>query len=194
MQKKILSVVAIAVPLSLMGFGCNPFQKAQDELTKKAAESVTESVLSKATGGKVDVNSDDGSMQFKDNKTGDTFGFGENIKIPSDFPSDVYLYDGAKPASVITSRKDNTANITLTTADDSEKVTQWYEAKYKAEGWTEESSSAINNLEYREYTKDNKKVALSIWPNSSDEKPGTMITLGYSQTDEDTSTTADGGE
>jgi len=191
MNNKILSVVAIALPLSLMGFGCNPFQKAQDKMAETAAEKMTEGLLGKATGGKVDVDSESGGVQFKDNKTGDTFGFGDNVKIPSDFPSEVFLYDGAKPASVITSRKENTANITLLSTDDSEKVMLWYEAKYKLSGWTEESSSAINNLEYREYTKDNKKIVLSVWPNGEEETPGTMITLGFSQEQDDSADSED---
>ncbi|MDQ7814473.1 MAG: hypothetical protein RDU25_01535 [Patescibacteria group bacterium] len=188
MNKKILSVIAIALPLSLMGFGCNPFQKAQDKLTEKAAEKMTEGLLGKATGGKVDVDTDSGEVQFKDNKTGDVFGFGENVKVPDDFPQEVLLYPDAKPNSVITSRKEHTANITLTSTDDAGKIAEWYEEKYTGDGWEEENSSTINNLEYREYIKGNKKVVVSIWPNESEETKSTMITLGYREEEVETPT------
>lgn len=179
--KHIIPLVSVAAVIMLFGAGCNPFQAAQDKLEQKVADSVASGVLSKATGGKVDVNTDKGQMNFKDNKTGSSVSIGENMDIPDDFPKDVPIYPGAKASSIMTSTSEKTANATLTSGDEATKITKWYEDKFKSEGWTEDNSSTINDVEVRSYTKDLVKVTLSVWPNKDEGKTGSFITLSRSE-------------
>lgn len=179
--KHIVPLVSVVAAISLMGLGCNPFQAAQEKMEQKVADSIAGGVLSKATGGNVNLDTEKGQMKFKDNKTGSTVSIGENMEIPEDFPKDVPVYPGAKANSIMTSTTEKTANATLTSGDDAVKITKWYEEKFKGEGWTEENSSTINDVEVREYSKDQVKITLSIWPNKDEGKTGSFITLSRSE-------------
>jgi len=190
---KYLPLAATLASVVLMGWSCNPFEAAKEKAEQKVADSIAGGILSKATGGKVNVDTDSGKVQFKDNKTGQTVAFGEDLKLPDDFPSDVPIYGGAKISAVTTNKQEGSANATLTSSDDKDAVLKWYEDKMKSDGWEEKNSSTINNVEFREYAKGKAKLAVSIWPNDDQQKKGTFITLSRteekdsSQTDSDAS-------
>ncbi len=172
-----LSVAMAAAALALLGAGCNPMQSAQ----QAAADKLAGSLLSKASGGKVTVNSEGGQYTYKDNKSGAEMTIGENAQLPSDFPTDVPLYAGAKPTSVLVNKQDNTANITLTTDAATADVVKWYEGKFKADGWSEDQNTTVNSVEFRQYSKGSVKMTLSVWPNAEEGKKGTFITVNRSE-------------
>ncbi len=176
---KHLPLAAALAAVVLMGWSCNPFQAAKEKAEQKVADSIAGGILSKATGGKVDVSTDSGKVSFKDNKTGNTVAFGEDLKLPDDFPSDVPIYGGAKVTAVTTNKQEKSANVTLTSTDAKDKVMKWYEDKMKADGWEEKNSSTINEVEFREYTKGQVKIAVSVWPN--DDKQSTFITVSRTE-------------
>lgn len=179
--KHIVPMVSLVAAISLMGLGCNPFQAAKEKAEQKVADSITSGILSKATGGDVDVDTGKGAMVYKDNKTGSSVSIGENMDIPDDFPKDVPVYSGAKASSIMTNSTEKSASATLTSADDAAKITAWYEAKFKADGWTEDSNSTINKVEVRSYSKGDVKITISVWPNEDEGKTGSFITLSRTE-------------
>jgi len=178
---KTLPLAAALASVVLMGWSCNPFQAAKEKAEKKVADSIAGGILSKATGGKVNLDTDAGKVQFKDNKTGQTVAFGEDLKLPSEFPSDVPIYGGVKVSAVSTNKNEGSANATMTSEDAKDKVLKWYEDKMKSDGWEEKSNSTINNVDFREYTKGKAKLALSVWPNEDGGKKGTFITVSRTE-------------
>lgn len=171
-------IALFLIPVSalvFLGLGCNPMQKAQDAVAQKAGDAIAGGLLSQASGGEVKVDSDAGNVSFKDNKTGDIVLFGEDVKVPAEFPKDVFIYDGVKVLSVQVRASDLTANISLTSTDDPAKVLAWYATKFKNEGWTEKESATMNQVELRTYEKGKFGIALSVWPQK--EKDVTYITL-----------------
>lgn len=178
---KMLPLAAALTSVVLMGWSCNPFQAAKEKVEQKAADSIAGGILSKATGGKVNVDTDSGKVQFRDNKTGNTVAFGEDLKLPSDFPSDVPIYGGAKISAISTNKQEGSANATLTSTDAQDKVLKWYEDKMKADGWEEKNSSTMNNVEFREYEKGKVTIAVSVWPNEEEGKSGTFITVSRTE-------------
>jgi hypothetical protein len=174
-----LAVVMASVVL--MGWSCNPFKAAQEKAEQQAADSIVGGILSKATGGKVDVDTDSNQVEYRDNKTGSTVAFGDDLKLPKDFPSDVPIYGGAKISALSTNKQEGMANVTLTSEDGKDKVLGWYENEMKSAGWEEENSSTINQVDFREYTKGKAKIAVSVWPNEDDEKGGTFVTLSRTE-------------
>jgi len=182
---KTLPLAAALAAVVLMGWSCNPFQAAKEKAEQKVADSIAGGILSKATGGKVNVDTDSGKVQFKDNKTGNTVAFGEDLKLPSEFPGDVPIYGGVKISAVSTNKNEGSANATMTSEDDKDKVLKWYEDKMKSDGWNEENSSTMNNVEFREYTKGKVKLAVSIWPNEDEGKTGTFITVSRTEDKEE---------
>lgn len=182
---KTLPLAAALASVALMGWSCNPFQAAQEKAEQKVADSIAGGILSKATGGKVDLDTDSGQVQYRDNKTGNTVAFGEDLKLPKDFPGDVPIYGGAKISAVSTNKNEGSANVTLTSEDAKDKVLKWYEDKMKSDGWEEENSSTMNNVDFREYTKGQVKLAVSVWPNEDEGKSGTFVTVSRTEDKEE---------
>lgn len=68
---------------------------------------------------------------FTDPKTGAQLSIGEN-KLPNNFPEDFPIYENSQ---VVTSLDGNGFWLTLTTADTTEKVIEFYKTKLKENGW-----------------------------------------------------------
>jgi len=179
MRKRIAVFVLPVFALALFGLGCNPLASVKQKAEQKAADALAGGILSQASGGKVEVNSDKGSVGFKDDKTGDTIAFGEDIKLPANFPQDVLMYDGVKILSVMTKVKEKSANVTLTSTDDAAKVLAWYEDSYKRDAWTLKDSASMNQVQSRNFNKSKVGVSFSIWPDP--EKKLTYITLSRAE-------------
>lgn len=170
-------LVGTILSVSLMGFSCNPFQKAEDAVTQKIGEKVAEGMIEKATGGKVDVNAGENQVVFKDNKTGNVTAFGEDLKLPDDFPKDVPVYPGAKITSaIIDSSGEKPASLTLKSTDAPDKVISWYEKTLKDAGWAEQASFNANEIQSRTYDKDKSHIALTVSKNTEAEG-GTVVVI-----------------
>ncbi|MDD4872424.1 MAG: hypothetical protein PHR77_17880 [Kiritimatiellae bacterium] len=163
---KKLFIVLLAVCIA--GTGCG----------KKVSEKITEKMIEKSMekdGMKADVKISDGKMTInakdKDGKKSDinisgdkvtvnstdgtaTFAGGGSAKIPDNFPKDVYVYDGATVAAVVTVPEG--CNMSLQTKDSSEKVIAAYKSKMGANGWKEEASYNTAQQVMISYKKDNK--------------------------------------
>jgi hypothetical protein len=175
MSKTTPVVFALAVAsLILFGAGCNPFQSVQN----KIGATVAEGIVNKATGGNVNINAQGQQVTYTDNKTGATSAFGEDVKLPADFPKDAYIYPGTKVTGVTTSKENGvTAWVMLTTSDSAKTVADWYAKDAKDEGWTEESSFTMNEVETRSYTKGS--ATLTMTATADKEKGGTTIVVTY---------------
>lgn len=186
MQSKKTSVAFAAVALgslALFGFGCNPFQSAKDKMNEEIGEKVAEGVLGKVTGGKVDLENDSGQVTFKDNKTGGTAAFGEDVKLPDDFTKNLPIYPGSKISGVTTNKENGeSAWVMMATQDEVKKVAEWYGAQAKSAGWKEESNMTLDKLETRTYSKGNERLSFSANP-SDEEKGGTTIIATWTMED-----------
>lgn len=171
----------LSAALMLMGFGCNPFRSVEEKVSQKIGEKVAEGVVSGVTGGKVKMDADGGQVTFKsDEGDGGTVVFGEDVKIPSDFPKDVPMYPGAKAQAVVVGKAGDGATLTLKTDDDAKKVVEWYASETTKAGWEQESTFAANDLELRTYAKGDAKLTLSVSKASEGEK-GSVISLVRSE-------------
>lgn len=173
MNKRTVPFVAALAVLPLFGLGCNPFASVQQSVE----QTVTNSIVNQATGGKVSLNQNSNSVSFTDNKTGGTMSFGENVAIPSDFPKQAPIYPGSAAVSIVMSRTgDKSSSATLKTGDDVAKVLAWYVDQLKSY-WKEESSYTANQTEIRSYTSDDGTLALTISPDEASK--GSVITIVF---------------
>lgn len=171
------SFAASLAAVSLMGFGCNPFESAQEKISQKIGESVAEGIVGKATDGKVNLDADKGQMVFKDTKTGDMMAFGENVTLPPEFPKDIPMYAGVKVVGLTISAKAGTGtSVTMKSESTKEKIVTWYAGQMKSAGFTEESSMTAGNTDIRSYSKGSVKITLTVAFNSG-ETPESIITL-----------------
>lgn len=97
----------------------------------KTAENKIEDSIEDSTGGQADVDLDDGNIMINTNEG--TFEAGDNVSLPSGFPSDVYVYDGTITASTTTS--DDMYVVSIQTSDSPEQVKDTYETELANDGW-----------------------------------------------------------
>ncbi len=189
-------LVAGGLSLALFGWGCNPFQAAQDKISEKVGESVAETVLGKATGGNVDIKNDGSEYSFTDNKNGGTASFGEDVKLPAGFPTNAILYPGAVNKGVTMNTKDHKSVwVMQETTDDVKKVTDWYASETKSKGWKEDSNMSFSGSSLISWSKEGEKLGLSAAP-GEDENVGktTLIMTWTEEKSADTSSDTDSGD
>lgn len=161
--------------LALFGAGCGITERIQEKVTEKAAETA----VNRLTGGQVDIDTDDGTVEFKNNKTGETAAYGDNVKLPDDFPQAIPLIPDSKVISVF-SQKNNGAqwSLTLNSKKNAAETVAWHAEKMKAESWEETQSVSIEGQEAREYTRGEEKITLTIFPSDETDFPS-LLTIVY---------------
>lgn len=161
--------------LALFGAGCGITERIQEKVTEKAAETA----VNRLTGGQVDVDTGEGAVEFKNNKTGETVAYGDNVKIPDDFPKTVPLMPESKAISVF-SQKGNAPqwSLTLNSKKIAAETATWYEETLKKDGWEETQSFSIEGQEAREYTRGEEKMTLTIFPSDETDFPS-LLTIVF---------------
>jgi len=154
-MKKLIATLAL---IPLFGFGCSSIS---DKISQKVGESATEAIINKGLGGegKVDVSGD--SLSFK-GKDGD-IAFGENAKIPSNFPTDVPTIDGAKVVMVTVGKTEPmSAGYVVQAKGTVDGVAKDFIAAIVAKGWKSTSETQINEGGYYSYEKDGAQLTIAI--------------------------------
>ncbi|MDI6778451.1 MAG: hypothetical protein QMD77_04670 [Patescibacteria group bacterium] len=147
----IIIVVVVVLGIVVLAGGYFVMRSIKARVSQKIGQKIGENMLEKAieqgTGGKADVSADGNSVNVK-TESG-TFSASEtgNIKLPSDFPSDVFVYGGAK-ITLATSTPANPADGTKASYMVGYEVNQSLNDvanKYRDEmtknGWTKETEA-----------------------------------------------------
>lgn len=98
---------------------------------------------------------------------------GGNAKVgglPSNFPTDVPTYPGATVASALVQDQISIAN--MTSSDDPQKVSDWYDSTLKAAGFTQDESMVLTGT-VRVYHKGT--VALTVTVGKQGNNPTAII-------------------
>jgi hypothetical protein len=172
MTKKPLVVLAFT-SLALLGFGCSPTEMISDKLGEKAVEGI----INKQLGGEGEVDLSNGTMNLK-TKDGNVT-YGDNVKLPSDFPKDVPLHESAKV--VMASSQETSASYLGTSTETVETITAWYWKALEEKGWKKSSEESVLDSRYRQYTKDKRTLTIAIGGDPDAKPLSTSITLTVAQ-------------
>lgn len=128
MMKKIkfFSLLLVLPAFALILSGCGK------SVSKITGEKAAEKILEKQMGGQANVDIDNGNVKVKSERG--NIETGDNVKVPADFPSDVYVIDG-KIITAISSPADKTFTISIDTDTSPEEASSVYQEKFKADGW-----------------------------------------------------------
>jgi hypothetical protein len=155
--------------LLLMGAGCSFTQTPGAQILNRAVQELS--------GGKVSANLATEQMVFTEEKTGDMIAFGENVKLPKEFPQDIPIYQGAKISGVTMSKQhDQGTSITLTSDDSPEKVIVWYSSAFAQKGFQEDKRSISGSTEIRNFINKQVSIVLTVSANGS-KKSSSLLTL-----------------
>lgn len=170
MNKSTAALFAPLLALSVMGLGCNPFAGVQEKINQKIGETVAEKIIEAGSGGKLDVDAESGGFSFKDPKTGETVSLGTNVKIPAGFPTDIPVYQGAKPSIASLSSDGKRAVLAVTILGVESKVlAEWYDSRITAGGYTRKTETPITETLFSEYRKDDAKLIIAIIGQKTDD-------------------------
>lgn len=170
-------MVVGAVGLSLLGAGCNPISNAVDQAKKSATDRIVEKMIEGQTGGDVKINSKDGSVTIKDDKNGGTVSYGEEVRIPSDFPTEVPRYPGAKTILAYAQESTKQASLSQMTSDDVDKTQKWFEDTLKGQGYTREQMMDLGEGRILQYVKGMSKVDIVLTRSAGEDATGISTTF-----------------
>jgi hypothetical protein len=153
MNTSIFVRAAIVVAgLSLLGAGCNPFARVEQNL----GESVAEGAIERAIGGDADV--DIGTAKLQEN-----------------FPSDVPRYPNANYLASIIQKEGGYAIANFTTSDEMSDIADWFDIELKKEGFELDTDMSFGGLA-RVYQKDGVAITLQI-QGPDDESNETTVSI-----------------
>lgn len=120
----LLLPVLVLVILTLAGCG--------KSLSQKASETAAERIIQAQTGGKAKVDIDGKNIKMETEQG--VIESGENVKLPSDFPTDVYIIEGTIKLAV-TGQAGEGQTISIETDKSVEEILTIYDEKLKSAGW-----------------------------------------------------------
>ena len=163
--RRILMRYFIMFAAIMVIFGCG------EEGEEKVAEKVMEKALEANMGGNAEVDIEKDSLRIQTKEGEMTMTAGDSVKLPSDFPKDVFLYKGADLNTAM--ELPEGFNLMFQTKDDTSKVSEAYLTGMEAKGWSKEMSMDMGGRKMMVFKKDERMVNVAI---TSDEEV-TQITL-----------------
>ena len=150
-------------------FGCG------EKIEEKAAEEVMEKVIESNMGGNAEIDLKENSLRIQTEEGEMTMTAGDSVKLPTDFPKDVFLYKGADLNTAM--ELPQGFNLMFQTKDDPSKVSEAYLTEMEEEGWAKEMSMDMGGSKMMVFKKDERMVNVTI---TSDEEV-TQIALSVAK-------------
>ncbi|MFA5945865.1 MAG: hypothetical protein WC802_03085 [Patescibacteria group bacterium] len=140
-SKLLIGASAVAV---LLGAGCIPSPK-------NLIENAVESKINAELGGNGAVEIKDNGITIKDKENGGTTSFGEDMKLPDDFPKDVVIMANAVISGSSTSKDGGW--VLYSVSKSPAEVIAWYKDQLTASGWDKYGSTSTTGEETGAFTK-----------------------------------------
>lgn len=159
----VLLVVFIVIPGILLTVGGAIIKNKLDDPDSGAK--LAESLVERASGGQVDIDSEDGNFTVESDNGDSSVGFGSNQKLPEDFPKTVSNYLSEKSiVFVLTSKNEDKQTWTVTTTVDKSfsDASTYFEDKIKEPEYTDVSTYGSNESKSFYGVKDNYGVSVTV--------------------------------
>ena len=168
---KVIPFILALLLLSSYGFGCNPFAKYTQKAKDSAVDSLTESILNKATNGTVHVDSHNGGTEFKiSTKDGNSFTVGKKVELPDDLPPQIPIYKNSITKGASYDRENQRVILTFNSSDNASDVSKWYEDQLKGKDWKADSNMGFGKYQMVVYKKDKEQISVSVFDHQKDEE------------------------
>lgn len=113
-------------------------------------------------GNDISITGKDGELVMKDKDGKETTILAEYKEIPSDFPKDVYMYDGEfKTAGIMNTGEGEVTTIVIKVDDDIDDIALKIKKKMKSEGWEKEMNMETGKGFVQSYKKDGRSATIS---------------------------------
>lgn len=159
-----LPVLAMAV-LVLAGCG--------KSISQKASEKAAEKMIEAQSGGKADV--DISGKNVKVETEQGKMETGENVKMPPDFPKDIYVIDGTIKVA-ISDQASGGQTISIETNKTVSEISSTYQEKLKSDGWKITGTMNFGDSASVMAEKDSRTVSIIV--GKTDDKTTVTISVG----------------
>jgi len=169
MNKKIITGMVLVSSLLLSS--CNLGQKVSQNASNKIAEKIIES----QSGGKIDVDSNNGKVIIKTEDGQSEFSAGSEIKLPDNFPKELILAIDAK--IIMSTSSDQGASVTYVTNSSQEEIVTKYK-NFFANGWKKTVEVDTGEGKMLSFSKTDQNAMVIIGENNTNDQPGkTLVSL-----------------
>lgn len=181
-NKTVLIIVAVVVVFGIIALTAGYFimrsikAKVSQTIGQKIGENMVEKAIEEGTGQKADVSADGKTVSVKTDEGTMAVSQEGTIKLPSDFPSDVFIYSDAK-INFSTSTPANAAEgtkasfmISYTTNQSIVDVVAKYNDEMAKNGWTKGTEANYGAMMI-DFKKGNRGILLTV-SDSEGEKTG----------------------
>ena len=188
----IVIIIVVVVVLGIMALVGGYFvmkslkAKVSQTIGQKIGENMVEKAIEQSTGQKADVSADGNAVSVKtDNGSWSASGAGD-IKLPSDFPSDIYIPSDAKitfATSTQANPKDGSkasAMIGFTVNQVVADVVSKYLDEMVKNGWTKESDADFG-ARMINFKKDTRDVLVTVADSQGDKTGATGVSITVSE-------------
>lgn len=167
MNKKIffgLAVFVLAVILS----GCGK------SISQQVGEQMAENAIESSTGGKADVDINQGDVTIKTEEGESQYSASGEAKLPEGFPKELVVADDAK--IIISSSAAGGMTVSYTTASEQAVIFEKYKTDLADSGWKKEVEvDSGDSGKMASFSKDKNNASVTINENSSEEQDGKTI-------------------
>lgn len=134
-MKQKLFFITVTLGAVVILSGCWPFPSSE-----KIGQTIMEKAIESQIGGKVDVDADNGTMNV--NTKDGSFSAGENVKIPDNFPKDIFVFSDAKISFAMSGgASEKSYSISYFTAATQEEAMNKYKEEMAKNGWQKENEA-----------------------------------------------------
>lgn len=143
-------------------------------VSKIVGEKAAEKIIENQTGGQAKVDINNGNVKVVSNEG--NFETGSDVKLPADFPSDVYVIDG-KIIAAMSNQANKGFTLSIDAAISLEEASSIYQEKLKADGWR--ITGTMNYGDSSSVVAGKDKRTASVFMSKSGDK--TTIVLGVAE-------------
>ncbi len=126
---------------------------------EKTAEKTAEKAIESSTGGSADVDIDDDTVTI--NTNAGSMSAGEEVDLPDNFPSDIYIIDGTIKMAMATTEIEG-FSVSVETSKSVSAAKTEYEEKLVDDGWTITGMLSFTETASVTAEKDNRIVTVTI--------------------------------
>jgi hypothetical protein len=167
--------IIIVIVLILIGLGVIG-RIVYRKVSEKLAGAFVSNLISKGTGGKVQV--DAGGKKITYSGEGGDLSFQEGGSLPADFPGDFPLYPGAKTVSTWSANSAESKGVSVMweTSDSADKVAIYFKTELPKAGY--KLTSTFEQAESKAYSFEKNDVKGLLGITNTDDKVTISVTIG----------------
>jgi len=156
-------LLATALVLMVIVSGCGQKNLTERQMEKALEDSLGGNAKVNLNNNEVNIETDQGSMNY-----------GENVKLPNDFPKDIYLIDG-QIMSVTENFMGAKYQVMIKSDASVSDAKDLYESKLKEEGWAITSSFNMGTAAMLSANKGDQQLSVTL--GTEEEKDGMAVVL-----------------